>query len=154
MQSNMNMIKNACEFTALFFTPRLVNLMVSFLSPFDVKFPAEKLKMLFLSDWFDAPRNWIPSLVLQMLSLPATLVDFFLWVLQWLRYLNQLRWPSGNSVRFWSCRLRIDSRSRVKPITLKLVFSIYSFLAWCSALKGQCGEQAGKFTCCDCGKST
>ena len=30
---------------------------------------------------------------------------------------------------------------------------IHSFPAWRSALKGQCGEQAGKFTCCAVGKA-
>ena len=33
--------------------------------------------------------------------------------------------------------------SRVKPIKI----GIHSFPAWRSALKRQCGEQAGKFTC-------
>ena len=42
--------------------------------------------------------------------------------------------------------------SRVKPITLKLVFT--ASLLQRSALKGQCGEQAGKFTSCDVGKGT
>ena len=42
--------------------------------------------------------------------------------------------------------------SRVKPMTLKI--GIHSFPAWRSALKGQCGEQAGKFTCCAVGKGT
>ena len=31
---------------------------------------------------------------------------------------------------------------------------IHSFPAWRSALKGQCEEQAGKFTCCAVGKGT
>ena len=31
---------------------------------------------------------------------------------------------------------------------------IHSFPAWRSAFKGQCGEQAGKFTCCVVGKGT
>ena len=30
---------------------------------------------------------------------------------------------------------------------------IHSFPAGCSALKGQCGEQVGKVTCCAIGKS-
>ena len=42
--------------------------------------------------------------------------------------------------------------SRVKPIPLKI--GIHSFSAWRSALKGQCGEEAGKFTCCAVGKGT
>ena len=29
---------------------------------------------------------------------------------------------------------------------------IHSFPAWRSASEGQCGEQAGKFTCCAVGK--
>ena len=57
--------------------------------------------------------------------------------------------------------------SRVKPMALKLVFTdsesgqtngfkigIHSFPARRSALKEQCEEQAGKFTCCAVGKST
>ena len=36
--------------------------------------------------------------------------------------------------------------SRVKPMTLKLVFT--ASLLDVQALKGQCEEQAGKFTCC------
>ena len=35
--------------------------------------------------------------------------------------------------------------SRVKPMALKMIFT--SFPAQRSALKGQCGEQASKFTC-------
>ena len=31
---------------------------------------------------------------------------------------------------------------------------IHSFPAWRSALKEQCGEQAGKFPCCAVGKGT
>ena len=31
---------------------------------------------------------------------------------------------------------------------------IHSFPAWRSALKGQCGEQAGKLTCCAVGNGT
>ena len=42
--------------------------------------------------------------------------------------------------------------SRVKPMTLELVYT--AFPASRSALKGQCGEQAGKFTCCAVGKGT
>ena len=42
--------------------------------------------------------------------------------------------------------------SRVKPMTL--TFGIHSFSASCSALKRQCGEQAGKFTCRVVGKGT
>ena len=41
--------------------------------------------------------------------------------------------------------------SLVKPIILN---GIHSFPAGRSALKGQCGEQAGKFTCCALGKGT
>ena len=37
--------------------------------------------------------------------------------------------------------------SRVEPMTLQLVFTASLLDAQQSALKGQCGEQAGKFTC-------
>ena len=39
--------------------------------------------------------------------------------------------------------------SRVKAMTFKLVFAV-----WRSSSKGQCGKQAGKFTCCAVGKGT
>ena len=42
-------------------------------------------------------------------------------------------------------------QSRVKPTTK---IDIHSFPAWRSALKGQCGEQAGKFTGSAGGKGT
>ena len=32
------------------------------------------------------------------------------------------RWPSGKSVRLWSCGFGFDSELWVKPMTLKLVF--------------------------------
>ena len=35
-----------------------------------------------------------------------------------------------------------------------LKIGIHSSPAWRSAFKGQCGEQAGKFTCCAVGKGT
>ena len=44
--------------------------------------------------------------------------------------------------------------SWVKPMTLKLVFTASLLDVHCSALKEQCGEQAGKFTCCAVGKGT
>ena len=43
--------------------------------------------------------------------------------------------------------------SRVKPMTLKMVFTA-SLLDARSALKRQCGEQVGKFTSCAIGKDT
>ena len=42
--------------------------------------------------------------------------------------------------------------NQVKPIITPI--GIHSFPASRSALKGQCGEQAGKFTCCAVRKST
>ena len=51
-------------------------------------------------------------------------------------------WPK--SVRLWSCRIGFDSESGQ---TNDFKIGIYSFPAWCSAFKGQCEEQAGKFTC-------
>ena len=42
--------------------------------------------------------------------------------------------------------------SRVKPMTLKLLLT--ASLLDVQALKGQCGEQAGKFACCAVGKGT
>ena len=43
--------------------------------------------------------------------------------------------------------------SRVKPMTLKLVFT--AFLLDASIIvKGRCGEQGGKFTCCAVGEDT
>ena len=62
-----------------------------------------------------------------------------------------LRWPSGKSVRLWSCRLRFDSESGQ---TNDFKIGIHSFSAWRTALKKQCEEQAGKFTCCAVGKGT
>ena len=38
--------------------------------------------------------------------------------------------------------------------TNELKIGIHSFSAWCSALKEQCGEQAGKFTSWGVGKGT
>ena len=55
-----------------------------------------------------------------------------------------LRWPSGKSIRHERCRLGLDSES---DQTDYFKIGIYSFPAWPSALKGQCGEQAGRFTC-------
>ena len=55
------------------------------------------------------------------------------------------------SVRLLSCRLGFDSESGQ---TNDFNIGIHSFPAWRSALKGQCGEQAGKFTCCAVGKGT
>ena len=42
--------------------------------------------------------------------------------------------------------------SRVKPMTLKLVFT--AFLLDAEQLKGHCREPAGTFTCCAVGKGT
>ena len=50
-----------------------------------------------------------------------------------------------------SCRLEFDSESGQ---TNDFKIGIHSFPAWRSALKGQCKEQAGKFTCCAVGKGT
>ena len=41
--------------------------------------------------------------------------------------------------------------ARFEPIAVKLVFKTPLLLR--TALKGQCGKQAGKFTCCAVGKS-
>ena len=38
--------------------------------------------------------------------------------------------------------------------TNDLKIGIHSFPAWRSAFEEQCGEQAGKFTCCAVGKGT
>ena len=55
---------------------------------------------------------------------------------------KQLTWPSGKSVRLGSSRVGFDSESgQTNEI------GIHSFSARRSALKGQRGEQAGKFTC-------
>ena len=54
-----------------------------------------------------------------------------------------LRWPGGENVRLWSCRLGFDSESGQ---TNDFTIDIHSFPASHSALKGQCGEQTGKFT--------
>ena len=41
-------------------------------------------------------------------------------------------------------RLGFDSKSsQIKDFNI----GYHSFPAWCSAINGQCGEQAGKFTC-------
>ena len=61
----------------------------------------------------------------------------------------KLRWPSGRSVRLWKSRIGFDSESGQ---TNDIKIGIHSFPAIHSALKGQCGEQAGKFTCCAVGK--
>ena len=55
------------------------------------------------------------------------------------------------SVCLLSCRLGFDSESGQ---TNDFNFGIHSFPARRSALKGQCGEQAGKFTCSADGKGT
>ena len=55
------------------------------------------------------------------------------------------------SVCLLSCRLGFDSESGQ---TNDFKIAIHSFPARRSALKGQCGEQAGKFTCCAVGKGT
>ena len=62
---------------------------------------------------------------------------------------RQLRWPSGESVRLESCRLGFDSESGQ---TDDFKVGIHSFPAWRLPLKGQCGGQAGKLTCCAVGK--
>ena len=61
---------------------------------------------------------------------------------------------SDERVYLWSCRLKFDTliASRVKPVTLKI--GIQSFPASRSALKRQCGQQAGKFIRCAVGKGT
>ena len=55
------------------------------------------------------------------------------------------------SVCLLSCRLGFDSESGQ---TNDFKIGIHSFPVCRSALKGQCGEQAGKFTCCAVGKGT
>ena len=55
------------------------------------------------------------------------------------------------SVCILSCRLGFDSESGQ---TNDFKIGIHSFPARRSALKGQSGEQAGKFTCCAVGKGT
>ena len=57
----------------------------------------------------------------------------------------------GTSARLGSCRLEFDSKSGQ---TNDFKIGIHSFPAWRSTLKGQCEEQAGKFTCCAVGKGT
>ena len=51
----------------------------------------------------------------------------------------------------WAVDSGFDSESGQ---TNDFKIGIHSFPAWRSALKGQCGEQAGKFTCCAVGKDT
>ena len=51
----------------------------------------------------------------------------------------------------WAVNSGFDSESGQ---TNNFKIGIHSFPAWRSALKGQCGEQAGKFTCCAVGKGT
>ena len=63
--------------------------------------------------------------------------------------MKQLKWSSGKSVHLRSCRRRFDFESGQ---TNDLKIGIHSFPAWLSALKGQCGEQAGMFICCLVGK--
>ena len=53
------------------------------------------------------------------------------------------------SVCLLSCRLDSESGQ-----TNDFIIGIHSFPALRSALKGQCGEQAGKFTYCAVGKGT
>ena len=63
----------------------------------------------------------------------------------------ELKWPSGKSVRLRSCRLEFDSESgQVNDFKI----GIHSLPAWRLALKGQCEEQADKFSCCAVGKGT
>ena len=57
----------------------------------------------------------------------------------------------GKSVRLGSCILGFNSESGQ---TNDFKIGIHSFSAGRSALKGQCGEQAGKFTYCAVGKGT
>ena len=79
-----------------------------------------------------------------------------------------VRWPLR--LRHWQSGTSSDGRvvrasasgavdlglipSRVKPMTLKLVFAASQLDVPHSAVKGQCEEQAGKFTCCAVGKGT
>ena len=51
----------------------------------------------------------------------------------------------------WAVDSGFDSES---DQTNDFKIGIHSFPAWRSALQGQCGEQAGKFTCCAVGKGT
>ena len=64
---------------------------------------------------------------------------------------NQLRWPSGKSIHLGSYRLGFDSES---GHTNGFEIDIHSFPAGRLVLKGQCGEQASKFTSCTVGKGT
>ena len=64
---------------------------------------------------------------------------------------NEAPMPSGRSVHFWNCKLRFDSESGQ---TKDFEIGTNSFPAWRSASMGQCGEQAGEFTCCAVGKGT
>ena len=57
---------------------------------------------------------------------------------------KQLRWLSGKSGRLGSYRLGFDSKW---DQTNHYTIGMHSFPAGRSALKGQSGEQAGKFTC-------
>ena len=57
---------------------------------------------------------------------------------------KKLRWPSGQSVRFRNFKLGFDSESGQ---TNDAKIDIQRFPARHSALEGQCGQQAGKFTC-------
>ena len=72
-------------------------------------------------------------------------------MLDYISALLPLRWPSGKSVCLESCRLGFDSESGQ---TNDFKIDIHSFPAWHSALKGQCEQQAGKFTYCAVKKST
>ena len=58
-----------------------------------------------------------------------------------------VRVSASQSVDLWFIPL-IDSYQK----TLKT--GIHSFPAWCSAFRGGCGEQAGKFACCVLGQGT
>ena len=51
----------------------------------------------------------------------------------------------------WAVDSGFDSESGQ---TNDFKIGIHSFPAWRSASKGQCGEPAGKFTCCAVGKRT
>ena len=62
--------------------------------------------------------------------------------------------PKLTLCSYWkrqSCRLWFDSEVGQ---TNDFKIGIYSFFAWRSALKGQCGEQACEFACCAIGKDT
>ena len=68
----------------------------------------------------------------------------------WSCFSNQpLRWRSSNGVYLCNCRLGFDFKSGQ---TNDYKTDIYNFPARRSTLKGQFGEQAGKFTCCAVGK--